>query len=360
MQFDNYIKKARENFNDVEKSIADFNFSTGDQKVYEKLNREYQQLRKLLESWDNCQKAYQQLADNKELLDMEEDEEFCEVIQADIDELKKVVSTLERKIKIFIVPPHPNQGKPVIVEIRPAAGGDEAGLFASDIHRMYMRFADHKKWKVDTLEFSEKELGGLKNAVFSLQGSDVHDYMIHESGVHRVQRIPTTESNGRVHTSTITVAVLSEAEEVDIKINTEDLRFDTYRASGAGGQHVNTTDSAVRVTHKPSGIVCYSSQEKSQHRNKEIALRLLRAKMLEIKQAEEDAKNADARRQQVGTGDRSERIRTYNYPQNRISDHRFGITTYDLTNILEGNLQDFFDEIITVYSEQQLAKVIEE
>jgi peptide chain release factor 1 len=246
----------------------------------------------------------------------------------------------------------------VIVEIRPAAGGDEAGLFAADLYRMYTRFAEERGWRVELLDVSESDLGGLKGVSFSVQGPEAYRFLHYESGVHRVQRIPVTESGGRIHTSTVTVAVLPEAEEVDIEINPEDLRMDVFRSSGPGGQCVNTTDSAVRITHLPSGLSVASQQEKSQHRNREIAMRILRSRLLEIKQAEETARNAAERRSQVGTGDRSERIRTYNFPQSRVTDHRFGITRHDLAAILEGGLGDLLAEIMAQDVERQLAEKV--
>jgi len=354
VQLDGYIEKAREKFATLEKEITSFDFSGPDQRKYEKLNREYSHLRELITTWDESTDAKKQLAENKEMLEMEDDQEFLDMIKRDIEDLEARIPILETKIKGLILPPDPNKGKNVIVEIRPAAGGDEAGLFAHDLYRMYTRFAEQKGWKLELLDLAEKELGGIKNVSFCVMGKDAFDMLILESGVHRVQRVPLTESSGRIHTSTVTVAVLAEAEEVEIEIKTEELRFDVYRSSGPGGQCVNTTDSAVRITHIPTGLFVASQQEKSQHRNKEIAMRLLRAKLLERKQAEEDAKNADARRKQVGTGDRSERIRTYNYPQNRITDHRFGVTSYDLTNILEGNMADFYAEIININNERRL------
>jgi peptide chain release factor 1 len=349
-----YIDQSRNRLQEVEAEIAAFDFANGDQKHYQALNREYQQLRRLMESWDAFTGAQQELQDNRQMLETEEDEEFRDVIQNDIDALETRIAALDREIKALILPPHPNEGRNTIVEIRPAAGGDEAGLFAGDLYRMYLRFAETKGWKHEILELSDTPLGGIKGVAFSLQGDEVWGFMRFESGVHRVQRIPVTESGGRIHTSTVTVAVLAEAEDVDIQINNEDLRIDVFRSSGPGGQSVNTTDSAVRITHVPSGLSVASQQEKSQHRNREIAMRILRSRLLEMKQQEEDAKNAAERRSQVGSGERSERIRTYNFPQNRVTDHRYGITLYDLTNILEGQLDELLSEIRGLDAEQRL------
>lgn len=358
MDLSHYIAASRESFAEHEQAIAKFDFSSGDQTTYRALNREYQRLQRLMQAWDENQAALTQLAENREMLEVEDDEEFLEVIRADIDDLEARCAALDRDIKALILPPHPNEGRNTIVEIRPAAGGDEAGLFAGDLYRMYTRFAEERKWKLEVLELTDTPLGGIKGVSLSLQGDEVYSWIRLESGVHRVQRIPVTESGGRIHTSTVTVAVLAEAEEVDLKISPEDLRFDVFRSSGPGGQSVNTTDSAVRVTHVPSGLVVTSQQEKSQHRNKEIALRILRSRLLQHIQDQENAKNAAERRSQVGSGDRSERIRTYNYPQNRVTDHRFGLTVYDLTNILEGTMGDFLSEVRAADAEQRLADEI--
>ena len=345
VNLEHYIQNSNSRLHELERAIANFSFTGSSQKEYNQLNREYQQLKHLSEVWQEYQKVQQQIADNHEMLKSSQDQEFNVLLEADLQELDKREHCLDGELKTLILPPHPNEGKDVIVEIRPAAGGDEAGLFAADLVRMYQRYADIKGWKVEMLEMAETPLGGVKNAAFAVRGSDAWSILHFESGVHRVQRVPVTEAQGRVHTSTVTVAVMAEAEEVDIELDPEDLRFDVFRASGHGGQCVNTTDSAVRVTHLPTGIYFASQQEKSQHRNKEIALRLLRSRLLELKQQEEDAKNAAERRSQVGTGDRSERIRTYNYAQNRITDHRFELTLYDLNNIMEGNLDELLGEI---------------
>ncbi len=351
-----YIANAEKRLRDVERALAEFHFGAADadRKSYEQLNRDYQRLNKLVTLGHEFVRATKELGEAHELEETESDPEFIEVIQADISSLTTRIEGLERQVKTLLLPPDANESRNTIVEIRPAAGGDEAGLFAGDLFRMYSRYAEQAGWRLELLELTENDLGGVKNVAFSLQGDDVYRYMRFESGVHRVQRIPVTESGGRIHTSTVTVAVLAEAEEVDVEINPEDLRVDVFRSSGPGGQSVNTTDSAVRVTHIPSGLMVSSQVEKSQHRNREIAMRLLRARLLEQKQEEEDAKSAAARRQQVGTGDRSERIRTYNFPQNRVSDHRFGITRHDLESIMEGNLQDFLDEILALDVEQRL------
>jgi peptide chain release factor 1 len=355
-----YIQTATERLREVESAMASFDFNApdSDRKDYENLSREHQRLSQLVELWRQQEEAVSQLADNQALLETEDDPEFVEMVKADIETLTSKAARLDLQIKALILPPNPNEQRNTIVEIRPAAGGDEAGLFAADLFRMYSRYAENRGWRLEVLELNENDLGGLKSAAFSLQGNDVYRYMQFESGVHRVQRIPVTESGGRIHTSTVTVAVLPEAEEVDIQISQEDLRIDVYRSSGPGGQSVNTTDSAVRITHLPTGITVSSQQEKSQHRNKEIAMRIMRSRVLEQKEQEEAARSAAARRQQVGTGDRSERIRTYNFPQNRLSDHRFGITRYDLNHIMEGELAELLEEIIALDVEKRLSDEI--
>ncbi|OGV75195.1 MAG: peptide chain release factor 1 [Lentisphaerae bacterium RIFOXYB12_FULL_65_16] len=355
MQFDSYIRNAENRLKETEQAMASFNFGAGrDSGGYEKLNREHRRLSRLLNCWNRLQKAEKELRDNRELLASESDEEFLKVVQAEVTALEESAKKLERELLSLIVPPLPNEGRNIIVEIRPAAGGEEAGLFAAELHRMYLHFAEQNGWKVESLDLSQSDLGGIRAVSFSLQGEDVYRYLCHESGVHRVQRIPVTEAAGRIHTSTVTVAVLPEAEEVDIQVNPAELRIDVFRSQGPGGQSVNTTDSAVRITHLPTGLVVASQQEKSQHRNREIAMRLLRSRLLERKQAEEDAKNAAERRQQVGTGERSEKIRTYNFPQNRVTDHRYGITVHDLAQILEGRLDDLLSQIVAIELDRRL------
>lgn len=345
VNLEHYILTSKARLHELERAIANFVFTNSNQQQYQQLNREYQHLKRLSDVWQEYNKVQKELVESQEMLSDSQDQDFIELAEADLKALHKREHTLDGELKTLILPPHPNEDKDVIVEIRPAAGGNEAGLFAADLARMYQRYADLKGWKVELLEMAHTPLGGLKNAAFTVHGDDAWGILHFESGVHRVQRVPTTESQGRVHTSTVTVAVMAEAEEVDIEIAPDELRIDVFRASGHGGQSVNTTDSAVRVTHLPSGIFFASQQEKSQHRNKEIAMRLLRSRLLEVKQQEEDAKNAAERRSQVGSGDRSERIRTYNYAQNRVTDHRFELTLYDLSNIMEGNLDELLGEI---------------
>lgn len=361
MELKPFIEKNRPVLKSVEKQMAtfDFNSSANAQKEYQELSREHQRLSKLLKTWDELEQSRSGLEEAREMLEVETDEEMLEVVHEEIEELNTSIPKLETRIKTLILPPDPIENRNTIVEIRPAAGGDEAGLFAGDLFRMYTRLAEHKGWKSEILELDENDVGGIKNVSFTLQGEGIFRLMRFESGVHRVQRIPSTESGGRIHTSTVTVAVLPEAEEVDIHINPSDLRFDVFRSSGPGGQCVNTTDSAVRITHIPTGLNVASQQEKSQHRNREIAMLILRSRLLEAKQEEEAAKQSAERRSQVGTGDRSERIRTYNFPQSRVTDHRYGLTRHDLANILEGNIDDLLNEIVAIDAEQRLKEELE-
>jgi peptide chain release factor 1 len=348
-----YIEKLKTRYKELEGRLSDPSIYSNPSESRE-VSREHQQLAKLFSNYSRWVKVVDELNENQSMLSEEEDEELRELVAADIGKLEKEAVSLEKQIRLSLIPPDPNDGRNIIVEIRPAAGGDESSLFAGDLYRMYTRYAEFHGWKCEILDSTASDLGGIKEAVFSLSGDGVYSKMKYESGVHRVQRVPTTESGGRIHTSTVTVSVLPEAEDVEIDVNQEDLRMDVFRASGPGGQCVNTTDSAVRITHIPTGLCVVSQQEKSQHRNKEIAMRILKARLLEQKQREEAAKHAASKRAQVGSGDRSERIRTYNFPQNRITDHRFNITIHDLPKLLEGELDSLLDNIIEIDCERRL------
>ena len=348
-----YVERLKGRFTELEQKL-------GDPDIYSKvnefkaLNQEHRKLSTLFADFDAWIKALSDLEDSRELMAAENDAEMRELAALEIEELEKNSAALEERIQLLLLPPDPNDSKNIIVGIKPAAGGDEAALFAGELFRAYLYFAEKQGWKVEILDQTDTDLGGIKDVSFSLSGGDVYSLMKYESGVHRVQRVPETESGGRVHTSTITVAVMPEAEEVELDIKQEDLRFDVFRSSGPGGQCVNTTDSAVRVTHIPTGLSVASQQEKSQHRNKEIALRILYARLLEIKQTEEAAKQAADKRSQVGTGDRSERIRTYNFPQNRVTDHRYNVSCFDLPKVMQGELELILNQILKIACEQQL------
>ena len=351
-----YIENLRGRFAELEERMADPTiYSRGAE--FRRVSQEHRKLGTLFEKFESWKKALAELAENHEMLTVEEDAEMRDLLTADIESLEQKAAKLEEEIQVSLLPPDPNDAKNIIVEIKPAAGGDEAALFAGELFRAYLHFAEKQGWKVEILDQSDTDLGGIKDVSFSLSGCDVYSLMKYESGVHRVQRVPTTEAGGRIHTSTVTVAVMPEAEEVELDIRPEDLRFDVFRSSGPGGQCVNTTDSAVRVTHIPTGLSVASQQEKSQHRNKEIALRILYARMLEHKQQEEASRQAADKRSQVGTGDRSERIRTYNFPQNRVTDHRYNVNTFDLPKLMEGDLNLILDQILMIVCEQRLEQL---
>ena len=312
---------------------------------YTKLTKERSDLESVVEDYDRYVDVKHQIEGNKELIDLNEDAEITEMAIAENKELKQELASLEDGLKIKLVPKDPEDSKNAIVEIRAGTGGDEAAIFAGDLFDMYRRYADDLSWKMHVLSVNESEKGGYKEVSFSLEGHEVFGKMKFESGVHRVQRVPATESQGRVHTSAATVAVLPEVEEVDIDINPSDLRIDTFRASGAGGQHVNKTDSAIRITHEPTGIVVECQQERSQHQNKEKAMTMLRAKMYDIELEKKQKARAADRKSQVSTGDRSAKIRTYNYPQGRLTDHRINLTLYNLDAIMKGQIHEVIEAL---------------
>ena len=313
---------------------------------FRKLMKEQSDLAPIVESYQEYKQAKQNIEDSLAMLEEENDEELRELAKEELNDSKAKVEELEKKLKILLLPKDPNDDKNVIVEIRAGAGGDEAALFAAEIYRMYVHFAEGHRWKVELVECEEIGIGGMKNVTFMITGQGAYSVMKYESGVHRVQRVPETESGGRIHTSTITVAVMPEAEEVDVLIDEKDIRIDVMRASGNGGQCVNTTDSAVRLTHYPTGIVIYSQTEKSQLQNKDKAFALLRAKLYDIECQKQHDAEAEARRSQIGTGDRSEKIRTYNFPQGRVTDHRINLTLYKLDKVMNGDIQEIVDACI--------------
>ena len=326
---------------------------------FRKLMKEQSDLTPIVEAYKEYKQCKQNIEDSLAMLDEETDEEMKELAKEELNDSKARVEELEQKLKILLLPKDPNDDKNVIVEIRAGAGGDEAALFAAEIYRMYVHYAESRRWKVETMECEEIGIGGMKSVTFMITGQGAYSVMKYESGVHRVQRVPETESGGRIHTSTITVAVMPEAEEVDVQIDEKDIRIDVMRASGNGGQCVNTTDSAVRLTHYPTGIVIYSQTEKSQLQNKEKAFALLRAKLYDIECQKAHDAEAEARRSQIGTGDRSEKIRTYNFPQGRVTAHRINLTLYKLDKIMNGDIQEILDALIAADQAAKLAKMNE-
>ena len=327
---------------------------------FKKLMKEQSDLTPLVEAYREYKKNKQAIEDALAMLDEESDEDLKERAKEELNEAKANVAELEDKLKILLLPKDPNDDKNVIVEIRAGAGGEEAALFAAEIYRMYVHYAESRRWKVETLEADETGIGGMKSVDFMVTGAGAYSVLKYESGVHRVQRVPETESQGRIQTSTCTVAVMPEAEDVDIQIDEKDIRIDVMRASGNGGQCVNTTDSAVRLTHYPTGIVIYSQTEKSQLQNKEKAFALLRSKLYDLELQKKQDAESEARRSQIGTGDRSEKIRTYNFPQGRVTDHRINLTLYKLDKIMNGDIQEIIDACIAADQAAKLSRMSEE
>ena len=326
---------------------------------FRKLMKEQSDILPIVEAYKEYKQCKQNIEDSLAMLEEESDEEMRELAKEELNDAKNRVAELENELKILLLPKDPNDDKNVIVEIRAGAGGDEAALFAAEIYRMYQHYAETKNWKTEIMECDDTGIGGMKSVTFMITGAGAYSVMKYESGVHRVQRVPETESGGRIHTSTITVAVMPEAEDVDVQIDEKDIRIDVCRASGAGGQCVNTTDSAVRLTHIPTGIVIYSQTEKSQLQNKEKAFRLLRSKLYDLELEKKQASEAAERRSQIGTGDRSEKIRTYNFPQGRVTDHRIKLTLHKLDSILNGDLDEVIDSLIAADQTAKLAKMEE-
>jgi peptide chain release factor 1 len=326
-----------------------------DNQKYTALMRELKQLTPVVEKYREYIKAKAAMDEARGLLDEGGlDRDFREMVDAEFNENRQKIEDIAEELKILLLPKDPNDDKNVIIEIRGGAGGDEAALFANTLYRMYTMHAEANRWKTDILNANQTELGGFKEVSFSIEGDGAYSRLKFESGVHRVQRVPETESQGRVHTSTVTVAVLPEAEEVEVEINPSDLQIDTYRAGGAGGQHVNKTESAIRVTHLPTGIVVECQDERSQHKNKDKAMKILRSRLYEKMQREQSDKIASQRKLQVGSGERSEKIRTYNYPQSRVTDHRIGLTLYKIEQILNGDLNELLDALITFDQAEKL------
>jgi peptide chain release factor 1 len=344
-----------ERFKAIENQFLELEGHLADQEVlrtpelYQKYRKDHAELAPLVQTFRRYRQVKKELAESQALFKEETDEDLKALAREEIDTLKEQAASLEEELRLLMLPKDPNDEKNVLLEIRAGTGGDEAGLFAADLFRMYSRLAERQGWKVEVLSHSATGIGGLKEIIAAISGDRVYRRLKYESGAHRVQRVPVTESQGRIHTSAVTVAILPEAEEVDVQINPEELRIDVFRSSGPGGQSVNTTDSAVRITHLPTGLVVTCQDEKSQHKNKAKALKVLRSRLLDLRQRQHQQQIAQERKSQVGTGDRSERIRTYNFPQGRITDHRIGLTLYRLEAVLDGDLGELLQALTTHY-----------
>lgn len=348
------LEAAENRYEEISLKLSDPSI-LADQDEYRKLMKEHSDLEQIVLKYREYKALNKDVSEAKELLEDRLDKDFRDLVEAELDEAREKLEQVKQELKILLLPKDPNDERSVIVEIRGGAGGEEAALFAASLFRMYSRYAERKRWKTEMLDSNPTEIGGFKEIVFAIEAKGAYSRLKYESGVHRVQRVPTTEASGRIHTSTVTVAVLPEVEEVDVDINPADLQIDTYRAGGAGGQHVNKTESAIRITHIPSGIVVTCQDERSQHKNKDKAMKILRSKLYEMAQEQQETEVAQARKNQVGTGDRSERIRTYNFPQGRVTDHRIGLTLYKIDQIIDGDLDEIIDSLITADQSEKLA-----
>ena len=349
------LKALSEKYSEINERLMQLE-TVNNPSLYRDLMKEYSNLTPLIEKYREYTAAEESLREAEELRREETDRDFLRVIDEQYETAKEDIARLSDELKIMLLPKDPNDNRSVIMEIRAGAGGEEAALFAHSLMRMYTMYADSKRWKVEILNLNETELGGVKEAEFSVEGEGAYSRLKYESGVHRVQRVPETESQGRIQTSTATVAVLPEAENAELQIDDKELKIDVFRSSGAGGQHINKTESAVRITHLPTGLVVECQDERSQQKNRERAMKVLCSRLLEMKQAELDKAYANERRSQIGTGDRSERIRTYNFPESRVSDHRIGLTLYKLDYILNGGLDEVIDALATADQAAKLAK----
>ena len=350
------LQAIEDKYLELEKLISDPEIMA-DMAEWQKHAKAHAKLTGLVAKFREYKKARRAADEAREMLGEKLDDDFREMVEGELAELNGKIERLAEELKIMLLPRDPNDDKDVIIEIRGGAGGEEAALFAGDLFRMYTRYAENRGWKTEVLDANPTDLGGFKEVIFGVSGNGAYSRLKFESGVHRVQRVPATEAGGRIHTSTVTVAVLPEAEEVDVDINPNDLRIDTYCASGAGGQHVNKTESAVRITHLPTGLVVQCQDEKSQLKNRDRAMRVLRAKLLELARESQRAELAETRKSQVGTGDRSERIRTYNFPQGRVTDHRIGLTLHKLDFILNGDLDELVDALRAADQSERLKQV---
>jgi len=351
------LKEIIAHFASLELKMADPNF-VNDQKLYTESAREHRRLSPIVEKSNQFIKITNQVEDDNNILNSD-DKDLKEIVKAEIEDLQISLEKLEKELKVLLLPHDPTDDKNTIIEIRAGTGGDEAALFAADLYRMYTRFAERNSWKYSVMESNAIGIGGFKEMIFSVEGDGVYGFMKFESGVHRVQRVPKTETSGRVHTSAATVAVLPEAEEADIEILDSDLKIDTYRASGAGGQHVNKTESAIRITHIPTGVVVTCQDETSQHKNKAAALKVLRSRLLAAQQEKIASERAKARKNMVSTGDRSAKIRTYNFPQGRITDHRINFTAYNLEGVMDGEINSIIENLKLADQQDQLASFVE-
>ncbi len=350
-----HLQDIEARFEELGQLLATPEIATNPQQ-FRKYAREHSHLEELVTAWRRHQSAQAELEENRELL-QDDDPEMRDMARSEEARLKGELEELIQQIRILLIPRDPLDEKNTIVEVRAGTGGDEAALFAGDLFRMFVRYAERRGWKTEILGSSSPDVGGFKEVSVLITGEDVYSRLKFEGGVHRVQRVPATESQGRIHTSACTVAIMVEADDVEVTVRTEDLRIDTFRASGAGGQHVNMTDSAIRITHLPSGLVVSCQDEKSQHKNKAKAMKVLQARLFEQERAAQEAELADARRSQVGSGDRSERIRTYNYPQNRVTDHRIGLTLYKLDQIVNGDLDEVLNPLLAHFQAEALNKL---
>lgn len=352
------LDAMKQRFNELTEEIGKSEV-IANQELWQKLVKEHAELQEIMEKYDAYLENEKQIGELHEMLHDPESADMAEMIEEELAELQKKQPKLEEELKLLLIPKDPNDDKNVMLEIRAGTGGEEASLFGMDLLRMYTRYAERSRYKTEILSSNYTELGGVKEVIISIAGKGAYSNLKYESGVHRVQRVPETESGGRIHTSAATVAVLPEAEDVDIQVNPADLRIDVYRASGNGGQCVNTTDSAVRITHIPTGLVVTCQDEKSQLKNKEKCMKVLKARLYDMKKSEQDKEYAERRKSQVGSGDRSERIRTYNFPQGRVTDHRIGLTLYKLESFLDGDMQEMIDALIFAEKEKSLLAVDE-
>ncbi len=352
------LRKIKNKFEQINQQLSDPDVLSDREKVVN-LSRERSELTEIIQAYEKYSEVLKNIDGNKELIDIGGDKELVNMAELELEELEEKKIKLEDEIKVLLLPKDPNDNKDIIMEIRAGTGGQEAALFADDLFRMYTRYAELKGWKIEIIDISDTGLGGIKEAVFSINGRDVYGSLKFESGVHRVQRVPATEANGRVHTSAASVAVLPEAEDVQIDINPNDLRIDIFRSGGAGGQNVNKVETAVRIIHLPTGLVVQCQDERSQLKNRQKAMKVLRARLYDMKLKEQSAEISAQRKSMVGSGDRSDKIRTYNFPQNRVTDHRIGLTLYNLSNIIEGDLDELIEQIKLVDRTEKLQETVE-